>query len=201
MHPYATDSTERTRVVAWLALIALALTYGVHRYTTYYGLAFPWWAETPSPFLIFGLLHVGFDRYAWRWRIVRWLGDLTIPDLAGSWDANIKSSHNQFSVALQADVTIEQTWTRMRVCLTTTSSISYSLVGAILIDHGGGTRLIYQYVNEPRPSSAETMNIHYGTSSLRLTSPTTLDGVYYTDHGRRENGELILAKKFVPFAS
>ena len=59
MHPYVTDSDERTRILFWLAVISVVVTWGLHELLKIMQISIHWIIEAPSVmgfyFLFFNL--------------------------------------------------------------------------------------------------------------------------------------------------
>lgn len=151
-------------------------------------LTIPWWVETPSPLVVFGVLFGLFDKYAWKWPMMRILGLTHAPDLSGRWEGELTSSYDPNSNT-RVVLEVKQTWTQITLKISTGQSHSWSSTAAIDINSLRGTILRYEYCNEPQNSSADTMNMHYGTTRL-LIKKHSLEGGYYTDKNRRSFGDM-----------
>jgi hypothetical protein len=194
-HPYATDSEERTRVLFLLAALAVALAYGIHHALRGLGILAPWWIDAPSPLLIYGLLGLFFERFFWKWSWLAKVGLVEVPNLSGRWTGVIKGSYDNFSTEHAITVLIEQTWTRMSIQLQSNSSASISSVAGILLHSAEPNILTYQYRSEPKADAVETMQMHVGTTWLKISNDhTTLDGQYYTGRGRQNFGSIRLRR-------
>src|SRR5579875_1084761 len=194
MHPYATDSQERRNVIFLLAVLSIGMTYLFYVCFSSFGLQFLWWAESPSVMGIFGLLYQLFEIYLWRYKIVRRVGIVKIPDLNGKWSVEGWTSFGS-GRRFSANARIKQTWTRMSVLLETVESISYSISASILIEQPGGITLSYEYRSEPRPNASGTMHAHRGTAVLRLKGDGgELEGEYYSGRDRLNYGIFLFKK-------
>ncbi len=197
MHPYGTDSNERFWV--FLSLIPLSfflasrLQWLLDRFDVAWSQEWEFLADPTSAMFCFGVLYYIFNRWLWRLPILRWLDLVKIPDLNGTWDGYLKSSWNNHQTPFDATLTIEQTWTSVRVRQRRQgSSSSYSEAGTFLVNAGEGKRLSYEYRNDPVPGQVDTMASHRGTAVLVLeeTTPRKLEGTYYTSHGRKNTGSM-----------
>src|SRR5437879_13284030 len=83
MHGYSTDSEERRIVPLFLAVLAIALAWMSSKFLSAVHLSVPWWVDAPSSMFLYGALYALFDRHLWRSRLVRKLGLVRPPDLAG----------------------------------------------------------------------------------------------------------------------
>ena len=55
--------------------------------------------------------------------------------------------------------------------------------------------LVYTFVNEPRANAAPTMEMHRGTTWLRLgESGRVMEGHYYSGRGRQLYGDIALER-------
>ena len=85
MHGYSTDSEERRIVPLFLAVLAIALAWMSSKFLSAVHLSVPWWVDAPSSMFFYGALYALFDRHLWRSRLVRKLGLVRTPNLAGRW--------------------------------------------------------------------------------------------------------------------
>ncbi len=195
MHAYATDAADRKTVPTILAITAIALAVVLSRILEWLGYQPPWYVDTPSVMGFYALLYFWFDKVGWRSGI-KSARFSQIPDLRGTWKAVIKSSYKDPSgsaTTIEGAAHIRQTWTKLSIRLQFGSSTSCSTMGAINTEDSPDCGLNYEYLNEPDPHGLETMNIHRGTSHLRLSlDGRALDGDYYTGRGRMNFGSLSL---------
>lgn len=193
MHAYATDAEDRKSIPIWLTIVAVAAALLFDYTLKRIGLKAPWWLDTPAVMGFYGLLHLLFDKYAWRWPLKL----SAIPDLNGTWVGTIKSSYDgglntdKINVVLY----IFQTWSKLSARLETDHSRSFSTMAALNTDASPEQGLKYEYLNEPMSTVAETMHSHRGTAHLRLSPcKTILEGDYYTGRDRRNVGSLSLRR-------
>ena len=165
------------------AALAVVLALGLAKAYTRFAWTPPWWMDAPSVMGIYGIIHKLFDSYGWRWLS-------PIPNLRGTWTGFVKSSHESDRQS-RVDVTIQQTWTRVRISLESAESRSRSLMAAIRTDEEG-PGVSYEFLNEPKAVvSAPTMQAHRGTASLHLhPDGERLEGDYYSGRGRTNNGQI-----------
>jgi len=192
MHPYATDSKERANVVAFLALLSVAITYGFHVSLSKAGIQWPWWLEAPSVWGVFGGLYMLFDKRLWRYKWLRKIGIVKVPDFNGQWNVHGHSiNHKEDFTGI---IHIRQTWTRLSVTLETERSRSHSLTASLLLNQPDGITLSYEYRNEPKPNALSTMHAHKGTTVLRSKDEGILEGEYYSGRDRLNYGILSLRR-------
>jgi hypothetical protein len=181
----------------YLGFLAIAIAWGIHAALNLYGFTIPWWSDAPTPIVLYFVLRRWFDQSLWRFRFLRRIGVVMIPDLNGKWVGSLMSpSANREPLACEAR--IKQTWTQIGIVLETEYSRSGNLIAGILVDGVYDAELTYEYVNEPKPSAVRTMQKHKGSASLRLMAEQShmlLQGDYFTGRGRETSGELTLRRE------
>lgn len=191
MHPYTTDSSERKLVPLYIAGASVLLAWGLNRVIGVLQFTLPWWIDAPSVIGFYGLLHTIFNKYLWKWRVLRTIGVVKVPDLNGTWKGYVTSSFDEYAVKYDATIRISQNWTRIAIILETNYSKSRSLIAAIVTEDPSGTVLSYEYLNEPLPNAKHTMHTHRGTARLAIqSSGKVLEGEYYTGRDRQNFGIL-----------
>ena len=196
MHAYATDTEDRKKVTAGLAVLSVAVAAGLGGLVEELPLA----VTAPSPFLVFGGLYALVNRFAWRWRLVQRVGLVRTPDLSGKWEGTLHSSYDYHGTPHPVRVSIEQTWSRICVRFSTASSRSHSVAATVLREGPLGVTIIYVYKNEPLADAIDPMHPHSGTACLSLTDEGELVGDYYSGRGRKNHGHLALTRN-APSAS
>ena len=194
MHAYSVDTNERKNILLILAVISIVFAWGLYKILSSYQIALPWWAESPSVLFFYGLLFVIFDK--WLWQYFKKINFVKTPNLNGVWSGSLKSSFNNHSSEVKATLIIFQTWTRIKILLTTDQSSSHSETASIVIDVPEGEHLSYQYINEPKPNAVKTMSIHRGTVRLLFNEKkNSLEGEYYSGRDRQNFGSLYFERK------
>lgn len=192
--PYATDSPERTYVVFYLAALSIGLGYALHAGLGAAHVMPPWYVDVPSPVVMYGILWKLFDNYIWRWKLLRLVGVVHVPDLNGHYSGALYSSFDR-SHGKRHDVqlTISQSWTTILICGRFSESRSYNLITGISVLDTGAPRLTYEYVNEPKEGAPESLHVHPGTVWFDVSvdkGTMTLVGEYYTGRDRRNSGTI-----------
>lgn len=191
MHLYTTDSGERKFVPLYIAGVSVFAAWGLNRILGAMQFTLPWWIDAPSVIGFYGLLYAIFNKYLWRWRILRTMGVVRIPDLNGTWNGYVASSFDEHATKHDATFKIFQNWTRISIILETNYSKSSSLIAAIITEDPNGTVLSYEYLNEPMPNAKHTMHTHRGTARLTMQpNGKVLEGEYYTGRDRQNFGVL-----------
>jgi hypothetical protein len=196
MHSYSIDTEERKKILLFLAIISIVFSWSFYKILGYYQLSLPWWIETPSVLFFYGLLFVIFDK--WLWQYLKKVNFVKTPNLIGEWSGTLKSSFDNHLSEVKATLKIFQTWTRIKILLTTDQSSSHSESASIVIDAQEGKYLSYQYINDPKSNAVETMSIHRGTVRLVFDEKkNTLEGEYYSGRGRQNFGSLYFVRNNV----
>lgn len=192
MNSYVPNNSWRVVSVLLVASIVLVGIINAVLNTVDFGLQ--WIVRPFSVAGLFGLLYFMFDRFIWKWHLLRRLDIVTIPDLNGAWSGEIESSHDQGSQPLQVSVVISQRWSKILVELETEESHSKSVAASFLTSYSSSPELVYAYVNEPKPNAQKSMEMHKGTARLVFTGQA-LEGDYYTGRGRVTVGSIRLTRK------
>lgn len=185
---------NRRGVISVLLVVSIVLVGAINAVLNTVDFEFRWIVNPFSVAGIFGLLYFMFDRFIWKWYLLRRLDIVTIPDLNGAWSGEIASSHDQGGQPLQVSVVISQRWSKILVELETEESHSKSVAASFLTGRSLSPELMYAYVNEPKPWAQKSMEIHKGTARLAFTGQA-LEGDYYTGRGRGTVGSIRLTKK------
>ena len=194
MHPYSTDSNEREQLLLGLAVLAVVTALGLSLALQATRLTVPWWFDAPSTMGFYGIFFKCFDKSVWRWPSIRWTHLLKVPILSGEWHGHLLSSFDGGKKPHEVTVRINQTWTRIMILLSSTTSDSHSLTASIQVQAPEGVVLTYQYENQPKPGAVNTMEIHIGTARLVFADDRVLEGYYYSGRGRREFGSVHLER-------
>ncbi len=191
MHSY--DLEGRGRIYAGLAILSVTLVWLLDWSLNFTDVDPPWWFSAPSVAGLYTMLYWVFDRHVWRWRFLRRLGLLSVPDLNGAWTGEIDSSFGGEGTNRDIKVNIRQRWASILITLQAGESISRSTMAAVAARDTDSPELTYTYLNEPHGRAADTMQMHRGTCTLRLAGDR-LEGNYYTGRGRGTVGELKLKR-------
>lgn len=151
------------------------------------------WPVTAS--LIYAGLYWLFDKHVWKIGAIAKL--LKVPNLAGKWHCDGQTINPDKTLGYKwvGEVTIIQSWDKLRVRLKTTQSASNSIAAALVYDQADGFRLLYNYKNEPRIDEAE-LAAHRGAAELIFSADlTTAEGEYFNGHGRFTFGNMKLTRK------
>lgn len=143
---------------------------------------------------VYAALYWLFNRHGWRLPVVSKF--LRVPDLSGQWICEgqtlnpDKSLGNQW----QGEVTIRQSWDKIRVRLKTAQSGSNSVAAALHWDEIDGYKLLYHYRNEPKIGEVE-LRPHHGFAELTFSKDgKSASGEYFNGIGRFTFGTLDLKR-------
>ena len=192
MHPYATDSNERTQVPLMMVVACIPLAWLLRTEFERFNIDFPWWFDAPSILGFYALLYFLFDRYLWKWQFLRKIGLTELPNLNGVWKGMLTPNGRS---PRDVEITITQTWSNISVKLKTKHSSSRSLIATVLLAGRFDDVLSYQYLNEPKAGTEIDMHTHRGTAWLTLTpDETKLDGEYSTGTGQKNFGRIAVER-------
>ncbi|RZI54665.1 MAG: hypothetical protein EOP12_01640 [Pseudomonas sp.] len=172
---------------AWLVDVAKTLGLADH----IPGLIF--WPLTAGA--IYSAIYWIFNSYVWRYSKIAKL--LKVPNLEGTWmcQGQTINPDKTKGYTWPAEITIVQTWDKLRIRLKTNQSASNSVAAALTYDEVDGYRLIYNYKNELKIDEPELMS-HRGSAELLFSSDLkTATGEYFNGHGRYTFGTMKLTRK------
>ncbi|KQX96859.1 hypothetical protein ASD28_17360 [Massilia sp. Root133] len=135
---------------------------------------------------VFGALYWLLNSYMWRWPGVTHI--LKVPDLSGTWDCVGESLGPNAPVPPQwnGEVTVVQTWDKLRIRLKTAHSGSSSMAAALGYDSVDGFVLLYQYRNDPNiVAAAAGMASHMGCAVVTITKDLKSASAEYFNGGSR----------------
>lgn len=173
-------------VVLWL--VDLAKRFGIADHVP--GLVL--WPVTAG-FIYTGLYWL-FDRYVWKYPIVATLSK--VPDVSGKWlcDGQTLNPDKSLGDTWQGEVTVVQSWDKLRVRLKTKQSASNSVTAALVYDQADGFRLLYNYKNEPKIGETE-LSAHRGSAEFTFSPDLqSAEGEYFNGHGRFTFGTMKLKR-------
>lgn len=146
---------------------------------------------------VFGVLHWVLNSYVWRWPGFAQL--LKVPDLSGRWNCVGESLGPNTTGSRQwnGEVTVVQTWDKLRIRLKTAQSGSSSIAAAVAHDSVDGVVLLYQYQNDPKIDAAATgMASHMGCAVITIaTDLQSASGEYFNGGGRSTFGKMNWTKR------
>jgi hypothetical protein len=144
---------------------------------------------------IYVVLYWLFSRHAWRLpAITRFL---RVPNLAGKWRCKGQTLNPDKSPSYKwtGEVTIFQSWDKIRVRLKTAQSASNSVAAALHWDEIDGYTLLYHFRNEPNIDQPD-LHAHHGFAQLNFARDRqTASGEYFNGHGRFSFGSMRLVRE------
>lgn len=194
MHSYSIDTKERTRVIQIITIVSIMISAVLAELLSTKNIDLPDYLDFTSFSVIFGILYFSFDKFLWKWKLFTVIGLVKIPIIAGEWEGQYVSSYcdkdgNKFEGV--ATLKIKQTWTEICIYSTQKNSRSESQIAGLFINGDGIIKLKYQYQNEAKNTSDDTMNSHMGFNELVFDNKmNTLEGNYFTDRNRKTYGYL-----------
>lgn len=181
MHPYATDSSERERIFAIMALVTIGVVWLLHLSLG----SFYWWWNTITIMGLYGFLYLVFGKFIWRLNFLRTMRLIKTPDISGPWKGEITLASKWLGKKQEAILVIEQSWTRISIVFETETTKAHSLIASILMQQAEGPVLSYEFLNEPKPGAKDTFNIQRGSARLVLQGDT-LEGTFYYGSGKQQ---------------
>ena len=186
-HSYSHEAQHTA--TKWIAVLSVALAWCFGYVISQTHAPVPWWLDTPAVFGFFGILYAPFDRWLWRTRMFRPLHG--VPDLSGTYDVTIRSSHDGLTSTQQAKAVISQSWTHIVIRLETDRSSSVSQRAWLVEYPGAGHGISYFYCSTPKPSAAAGLHKHDGTTTITFDADRKGTGFYYTGRDRMNIGEIV----------
>lgn len=171
-------------LVAWL--IDVAKRFGLADHVP--GLVL--WPLTAGA--IYMVLYWLFESRIWKWpRLAR---VLKVPDISGTWRCEGLTLSPK-DATWEGEITIVQSWDKLRVRLKTKQSGSNSISAALVYDEADGFRLLYNYKNDPNIGESSLVS-HRGSAELTFSPDlTTATGEYFNGHGRYTYGTMQLTRR------
>lgn len=197
MHEYSID-VEHSKILFYLSALSIILSGIITTLLNVFIGRIPFIEFTVSitAIGIFGILYSLFNIFIWKWKILRKIGIVQIPNLNGEWEGEFCSSYHNFEESLPVVLVIEQTWSKICIRGKFNHSKSSSNTASLKINDGGGIKLLYSYYNDkdPRYYKKGTSN-HRGYTSLEINDDS-MEGNYFNDPTNNKNhGKLTLLKK------
>lgn len=132
---------------------------------------------------------VGFERFAWRWPLVRWA--VRRPDLCGTWQGTLVSDYEGVKSRHEVCLVVHQTFATLRLSLLTRESQSHAMAASVVEEADGRVSVFYGYRNDPRLEHQGRSRPHRGAVQVWVAEDGRgLAGEYWTD--RRTTGSLEL---------
>jgi hypothetical protein len=197
VHAYSIDDGIRRRVYVTLGVAAFAVPGFCSDISAVFAQTLAW-IRWPLGFgATFGLLFWLFDRFVWRWPLVRNVH--AIPILDGEWQgdglsSSYKTPESPDGHRFTMFVKIRQTFSRMEVFTETESSTSRSTMAGFELQHAV-TLFRYAFENTPHSRANDELERHAGLMELRIHGPDELKGDYFSGKHRLGYGQTCPAPK------
>jgi hypothetical protein len=144
---------------------------------------------------VFGILYWVLNKWAWKWPGIGLA--LKVPNVSGTWDCVGTSLKSDGAVAHEwrAEVTIVQSWDKLRIRLTNKTSGSNSISAALAHDSVDGFVLLYHYRNDPK-TGVVGLAAHAGCAVMTIAEDLkTATGDYFNGRGRTTFGTMNWTKR------
>jgi hypothetical protein len=186
---FAASAVSGSLVFVLLTVVDIAKTFG-------------WNVNAPPTLLsllgagaVFGFLYWVLNKWAWKWPGIG--RALKVPDISGTWDCEgiTLEANGSTKYAWQAEVTIVQSWDKLRIRLATKTSGSSSISAALAQDNIDGFVLLYHYRNDPKTGAAGLAS-HAGCSVMTIAKDLkSAAGDYFNGRGRMTFGTMNWTKR------
>ena len=203
MHTYSVDSKERVKVIVVLVILSYFCTIGINYFLEWVmnsickieiidnlisqieviGIDI----KQITILAVFWGLYELFDKKLWKMKIFQ-KTCVKIPNLNGKWRGTYHSNYKGGKIG-DANLEIQQTWTKISIISHHKESNSYSRVASILLDTNKGINIVFQYENITNEKSSKTMHNHRGYSDLiykKENNEENLQGDYTGDQINRK---------------
>jgi len=187
---YTVNSDIRTKTIFTIAALSIVTTGTVSNFLT--TLSFN--ASCPSAFAIFGSYLWLFDRFIWRWPLIRKLHG--IPYLGGEWKGRVRRPDSSGNIVdSQVSAFVQQTWTQIQ--LEIVGEQSRSIIRSLSMNVAPLSRksLIYIYEVHPRAEMIGRNVRGDGCQELLLVDKDIMEGGYFSSKLR--GGSLILKRNSI----
>ena len=145
--------------------------------------------------VVFSILYWVLNTCAWKWPAIGML--LKVPDISGTWDCHGKTIASDGTIKYEwdAEVTIVQSWDKLRIRLATKHSTSNSIAAALSHDSVDGFILLYHYRNDPQTEAVE-LQPHPGCCVMTIAKDiSSARGEYFNGRGRMTFGTMNWTKR------
>jgi|GEM_PF-5590595 len=188
---YSLDDEVRLRVYFALAVVSIAISYGVN---TLSSLADYRFLVAPSVLMVFGFVVSLFNGFLWQIWGIRWLSK--IPYLHGTWSGTLTKidPDNGSETAHDVTMTITQTWQKIDFVLESVDTRSHAKVVHMATENHQKITVEFLYAVEPTIGNREN-RYSEGYNKLLLSENgglPTLSGPYFASKLRR--GHLSVTK-------
>lgn len=144
---------------------------------------------------VFGALYAVLNKWAWKWPGIGLA--LKVPDVSGTWDCVGRTLGSDGTTRYEwaAEVTIVQSWDKLRIRLATSTSGSSSISAALAHDSVDGFVLLYHYRNDPKAGSVG-LAAHAGCAVMTIAKDVqSAVGDYFNGRGRMTFGTMHWTKR------
>jgi len=186
-HRYSADSPDRRLIHVYITILSVLFAYGLYWFAKKDWFSIPWWFDAPAIFGFYGLLYLWFKKSLWRKKLIRCIFHIKTPDWNGEYKCWLETSYDNFSTKKEIVVKIIQDWDSILVLTETEYSISNSLSGSFSLNETANPQFTYEYLNKPKNTALDTMNIHCGMASIGVGS-NKLTGEFFNGRGRNNYG-------------
>ena len=198
MHEYSLSYHDRKKIYYFLVVLSTLVSIPIGFFIKLLSINFDLMLVAPSGFLVFFLIFQLFDKYLWKIPFMYTLSIIKIPNLNGKWIVTMHSSKEKEDI--KAKVNITQTYSKIKIRLTTELSTSVSTMANIEMIDSTYFQLRYEYSAEFQKNKNSEILRHYGVTSISLESENekfnnTQKAFYYTGLSRNSSGNMSFKRK------
>lgn len=129
-----------------------------------------------------------FDNFIWKWNIINKI--INCPNISGEWEGEIINKNYS---PIKTNVEIKQTWSKIIINLNTETARSQTTTLGFFTNNSRNPKVTYIYYN--KVVNSDILNDHGGSAELTYyKDENKLEGFYYTDQKRNNDGKIILRK-------
>ncbi len=124
-----------------------------------------------------------FNRYIWKFGIVRKIFSINIPYISGRWEGTLLSTYTQHNKKHKIVIEISQTLTKTTVWYYDENAITHSIIADTVLDEEGGPpKVLCVYDNNPIVNKHSGLQRHIGVMELYvLSEENKIKGIYFNN--------------------
>ena len=195
MHGYDIDTHNRTPIFYFIALISGLLSWYIAYISNELSNFFDLILAPPSGMAIFLAVFVLFDKFLWKAKFFYKIGFVHIPDISGVWNGELYSSIDGMEKSIPVELSIFQTYSKIKIVLETKTSVSVSHMATIKMDNPNIFNVRWEYFAQSNNDNSMVNHYrHYGVTHLVLKGRNgefkkeRQIASYYTEEDRNTSG-------------
>ncbi len=194
MHHYGRPIERDDIITLFILTISLVTAFSVYWLINVFHWRLPYYVEIPSTcsFLVFW--YWAFNEYLWKTKLGMLILGKTNQNYNGKF-RGVCHSNYQGGLTIDIEVRINQSNNRISIIVETERSVSQS-ISANLLEEYGKLKIHYDYRNEVKSNSKDTMHSHkgFGVIEFEDESKNTLIIEYFNNQERSTAGKIIVKR-------